>query len=247
MKTRFKFTKTGTMKFIGHLDCMRFFQKAIRRANLDVSYSQGFNPHQIMSFAAPLSVGATTDGDVIDIQFESLPEMEKSDFIKYINGFMTEEIFINDFVILPDDAKTSMSLLERCDYMISFKDGKTFSTNVIGDANGVKLSEYFTEFMGREEIIYNKKTKRSFKEIDIKPYILHYAFDLESFENQVGLKYGDLNNEYDSEEMLYLQLTSGSVMNLKPDQVLDALCQFGDFELKPYSYQVHRMNMYFRD
>ena len=42
-----RFTKTGSLKFIGHLDCMRFFQKAIRRAKLDVAYSQGFNPHQI--------------------------------------------------------------------------------------------------------------------------------------------------------------------------------------------------------
>ena len=45
------------MKFIGHLDVMRYFQKAIRRAGIDIAYSEGFSPHQIMSFAAPLSVG----------------------------------------------------------------------------------------------------------------------------------------------------------------------------------------------
>ena len=45
MKTRMRFVKCGSMKFIGHLDCMRFFQKAIRRAKLDVAYSKGYSPH----------------------------------------------------------------------------------------------------------------------------------------------------------------------------------------------------------
>ena len=52
MKLRIKFKKYGPIRFIGHLDIMRFFQKAIRRAGIDVAYSQGFSPHQIMAFAA---------------------------------------------------------------------------------------------------------------------------------------------------------------------------------------------------
>ena len=61
MKIRIKFSKYGTMKYIGHLDMMRFFQKAIRRAGIDVKYSEGFSPHQIMSFAAPLGAGQRRD------------------------------------------------------------------------------------------------------------------------------------------------------------------------------------------
>ena len=57
MKLRIKFNKFGAVKFIGHLDVMRFFQKALRRADIDVAYSGGFSPHQIMSFASPLGVG----------------------------------------------------------------------------------------------------------------------------------------------------------------------------------------------
>ena len=54
MKIRIKFTKQGPVKFIGHLDVMRYFQKAMRRADVDIKYSEGFSPHQVMSFAAPL-------------------------------------------------------------------------------------------------------------------------------------------------------------------------------------------------
>ncbi len=53
MKIRIKFEKQGVMKFIGHLDIMRYFQKVMRRAQVDIRYSEGFSPHQLMSFAAP--------------------------------------------------------------------------------------------------------------------------------------------------------------------------------------------------
>ena len=49
MRIRIKFRKYGVMRFIGHLDIMRYFQKAMRRANIDIAYSEGFSPHQIMS------------------------------------------------------------------------------------------------------------------------------------------------------------------------------------------------------
>ena len=74
MKVRMRFTKTGSLKFIGHLDCMRFFQKALRRAKMDVAYSKGYSPHQLMSFASPLGVGVTSDGEYIDVEFHTLPE-----------------------------------------------------------------------------------------------------------------------------------------------------------------------------
>ena len=49
MKVRVKWTKTGVLKFIGHLDVQRYFQKALMRAELPVSFSKGMSPHQIMT------------------------------------------------------------------------------------------------------------------------------------------------------------------------------------------------------
>ena len=68
MNIRVKFKKYGVMKFVGHLDLMRYFQKSIRRAGIDIAYSGGFSPHQVMSFAAPLSLGATSDGEYFDME-----------------------------------------------------------------------------------------------------------------------------------------------------------------------------------
>ena len=72
MKLRIKFSKHGVLKFIGHLDVMRYFQKAIRRAEIDIAYSTGFSPHQIMSFAAPLGIGLESNGEYMDIEVNSL-------------------------------------------------------------------------------------------------------------------------------------------------------------------------------
>ena len=71
MNIRIKFQKYGVMKFIGHLDIMRYFQKSMRRADINIAYSEGFSPHQIMSFAAPLGVGITSDGEYLDIEVKS--------------------------------------------------------------------------------------------------------------------------------------------------------------------------------
>ena len=72
MKIRVKFRKEGPIRYIGHLDVMRYFQKAIRRAEIDVAYTAGFSPHQIMSFAAPLGVGLESNGEYMDIECNSV-------------------------------------------------------------------------------------------------------------------------------------------------------------------------------
>ena len=58
------------MKFIGHLDVMRFFQKVMRRADIPIAFSGGYSPHMIMSFAQPLGIGLTSDGEYLEMKRE---------------------------------------------------------------------------------------------------------------------------------------------------------------------------------
>ena len=99
MKIRIKFRKTGIMKFIGHLDVMRYFQKAIRRADVEICYSGGFSPHQIMSFAAPLGVGITSNGEYVDIEVNSTGTT--AEMMKRLNDVMTEGFEIAEYKLLP--------------------------------------------------------------------------------------------------------------------------------------------------
>ena len=116
MKIRIKFSKQGATKYIGHLDLMRYFQKAMRRADIAIRYSEGFSPHQIMSFAAPLGLGLTGSGEYLDIEVtaaSSSAEMEER-----LNAVMAEDIKILSCKRLLDDAANAMSLVAACDYTV---------------------------------------------------------------------------------------------------------------------------------
>ena len=236
MKTRMRFVKCGSMKFIGHLDCMRFFQKAIRRAKLDVAYSKGYSPHQLMSFASPLGVGVTSDGEYIDVEFYSLPDLSLPELVTYLNQFMTDEIFVTDIEIMPDGFKNSMSLLIAADYMVVEKEAGVFPEN---------WQEKWLSFMEQQEIVIEKKTKKSVKEVDIKPHILAWYFSLDAFAKKNGENYGTLHCDYEGNS-LFMRLTSGSETNIKPELVMQAFYAFCENELEPYSYQIHRMQMIFK-
>ena len=236
MKTRMRFVKCGSMKFIGHLDCMRFFQKAIRRAKLDVAYSKGYSPHQLMSFASPLGVGVTSDGEYIDVEFYSLPDLSLPDLVTYLNQFMTDEIFVTDIEIMPDGFKNSMSLLIAADYMVVEKEAGVFPEN---------WQEKWLSFMEQQEIVIEKKTKKSVKEVDIKPHILAWDFSMDDFAKKNGENYGTLHCDYEGNS-LFMRLTSGSETNIKPELVMQPFYAFCENELEPYSYQIHRMQMIFK-
>ena len=98
MKARIKFSKVGSMRFIGHLDLMRFFQKAFRRAKIAISYSQGYSPHQLMSFASPLGIGLSSDAEYLDIVLDDTQDVQG--IVEQINEAMNDEICVKEFTIL---------------------------------------------------------------------------------------------------------------------------------------------------
>ena len=120
LKARIKFRKNGVMKFIGHLDIMRYFQKAIRRAEIPIAFTSGYSPHMIMSFANPLGVGLTSDGEYFDIELtESIASKE---VVRRLNEQMVDGMEIVSFVQIPDDKKSKgMSIVAGADYLSSVK------------------------------------------------------------------------------------------------------------------------------
>jgi len=255
MKVRIKFQKYGAMKFIGHLDVMRYFQKAFRRAGFDNEYSKGFNPHQIMSFAAPLGVGLTSDAEYMDISLLSSDEPEI--MLERINAVLTEGFRVVDFHILPDaksNAKTAtaMSLLASADYLVSLKDGYMQE----GISSRQEFEKAFLAFYESDEIIINKKTKTTEKEVNIKPMISLLAFDEEEYRSRLKPLLEDnireIKNEscadiYKNDIKVYMQLDTGSSSNLKPELVMEAFCDSQGLEFNKFAWQVHRLEMYARN
>lgn len=177
MKARLKFQKFGAMKFIGHLDVMRYFQKAFRRAGYDSEYSKGFNPHQIMSFAAPLGVGLTSDSEYVDIGLISseAPEI----MVKKINKVMSDGFYVTGFKMLKDAEEnernvTAMSLVSSADYLVSLKDGYSLSDSI---RTKEEFKGAFEALYAKDDIYINKKTKKSETMVNIKPMISLLSFD----------------------------------------------------------------------
>lgn len=167
MKIRIKFRKYGEMKFIGHLDLMRYFQKALRRADIPVCYSGGFSPHMIMSFAQPLGVGITSDGEYLDIEVESA--LSSEDGVRRLNRVMAEGIEVLSFRQIPEEkSQNAMALVAAADYEVRFRPGKEPKAGWQQD---------FIRFLEKPEILILKKGKKAERELDIRPLI---------YEAQVG-------------------------------------------------------------
>lgn len=161
MKIRIKFRKHGMMKFIGHLDIMRYFQKAMRRAEIDICYSEGFSPHMIMSFASPLGVGLTSDGEYLDIEIGQ--EISSQSAVARLNKVMTEGMEVLSFRKIPDGkASNAMSLVAAADYEVRFREGC---------APKPGWEDAFDAFFSQPSIPIVKKTKKSERTLDIRPLI----------------------------------------------------------------------------
>ena len=144
MKIRIKFRKYGTMKFIGHLDVMRYFQKAIRRSEVNIRYSEGFSPHQIMSFAAPLGVGITSKGEYVDIEVLDTENSKK----------------------MIDRLNAVMSIVAAADYSLVFRPGYEPEKE-----SPEEWFEKLVRFFDADHVMIMKKTKKGEREMDLKPFV----------------------------------------------------------------------------
>lgn len=212
MKVRIKFRKYGVMKFIGHLDVMRFFQKVMRRADIPIAFTGGYSPHMIMSFANPLGVGVTSDGEYFDIELSETIDMKEA--VERMNAVMVEGIDVVNMVPISDDKKqTGMAIVAAADYLSWVKNG-AFPEGWQEKTNG---------FMAQPHICVVKTTKKSEKEVDIKPMI--YAFEVR-------------------EDKVYMRVATGSVENLKPELVMQAFADFLEADAEKLSFAHHRLDVY---
>ena len=223
MKIRIKFRKWGCMKFIGHLDMMRYFQKAMRRAEVDICYSEGFSPHQIMSFAAPLGVGITSDGEYFDIEVHSTKSSKE--MLTDINATMVDGVEVTGYVMLPDDAKTAMSIVTAADYILSYKEG--YASPLSYEEWNAKVTELFVE---ADAFTIVKKTKKSEREVDLKPLV--YDFKV---------------RKQDGKPAFYIHVSTGSVDNIKPELLLASMYEKLGLEYREEAIAIHRIDVYTTD
>lgn len=167
----------------------------------------------IMSFAAPLGVGTTSMGEYFDMELtEKVPTAEIED---RLNAVMVEGITISSARQVEDGkASTAMALVAAADYFVAFRPGKEPCGN---------WQEKLADFLAQKEITVTKKTKRSEKTVDIRPFI----YQMEACDSGV-----------------FIQLASASSNYTKPELVMDTFVRWLDKEPQEFAYMIERREVY---
>lgn len=242
MKLRIKFTKHGTVRYIGHLDLQRYFQRVNRRAGIHVVYSEGFSPHQKMSFAMPLSVGYESDAEYFDIEVSEAAS--SADIISALNRQQTEGIEVLSCVLLPEKCENAMASVRAAKYTVSFRDG-------FGPEFDIRTA--VTGIMDSDSFIVKKIDKKNRKKARISKasYNTKTMHDDTGTESPDGTEYIETDirpyiyEMYVDESMaVHIKASAGSKNNIRPDTVIGAMFESSGQKLSPNSLIVTRNELY---
>lgn len=209
------FSKTGYIRYTSHLDLLRIFKRAFRRAGINVSYSQGFNPHPKMGFCQPLSLGYTGMNEMIEFQTESDRGMKG--WLDSLRECLPQGIELIKIGLIADGQKSLAASVYSSDYLILFPVPyrlKDFDSIV-------------KQYLSQDQILCQKKMKSGkISETDIKDKIR----SLNAVETEGKL-------------MLQAELDSGSQSNLSPELLIRSFLDFALPYTERYNIEVCRRDI----
>ncbi len=148
-----KYSRDARVRYISHLDFVRMFHRTMRRAGIEPEYSQGFNPHPIMTVAIPLSVGVTADGEYLKVGLKG--DMTADEVKDTLNVALPPGYEIKAAKRV-EGKELDFAKIDRAEYIAELECGADFDIERM-----LELSE----------IIVMKKSKRGERETDIRPMI----------------------------------------------------------------------------
>ena len=156
---RLLFSKTGRAKYISHLDLMRTFQRAFFRAGIPIKHTEGFNPHAFVSIALPLSVGYSSECEILE--FGLLDGVGEDEVPARMNAALPEGIVIHRCY----KAERPIKQLTHLNYVLTFD----YEGGIPAGAEAA-----LKELLARESLVVRKKSKKSklgYTEVDLIPLI----------------------------------------------------------------------------
>ena len=216
---RAKYKKEDDMVFISHLDLQRLLQRAFRRAEINLAYSQGFNPHPKMSYANALSLGVESQGEYVDIEIED--DISVEEFLTRINEELPKGVeFIKAKEITAQTPSLS-SQIEYGEYLFNIDLEKPLSKELV--------KSRVLEFIKSESIMITKKNKKGkLVENNIRPLIK--TFDLVVLDE----------NRATFETII----ATGSKANLNINTLIPVLLGILDIEMDPREVETIRRDLY---
>lgn len=216
---RCKFKKENDMIYTSHLDLQRLLQRAFRRAEIQLSYSQGFNPHPKMSYGHALALGTESQGEYLDVEIEE--NLTANEFLAKINATMPDGIEFIDAMEITKEVPSLASTIEYGEYMFTIGVDKELSKEFI--------KTKVAELMNKEEIIISKKNKKGKTvEVNIRPMIKN--FDVINIEDRVIT--------------LEATVATGSKANLNTNIFIPKMLDVFGLDIDPLDVDILRRELY---
>ena len=163
-KLRLVYEQTRRAIWMSHLDTMRTLQRAIKRAGIPIRYSEGFNPHELISILLPLSVGTASLCQIADIRVRE--DVDIAALPAQLTAVMPEGIRI----IEAYEPQRKVSELKWLDVKGIFE---------YDERDKTAMAAALEEFFARDAIVITKKAKRGMGESDIRPAIKTIGFTVD--------------------------------------------------------------------
>jgi radical SAM-linked protein len=207
------FRKAGLLRFLGHLDVVRAFDRAIRRAKLPVAYSQGFSPHTLLSFAMPLPVGIAGEGEWAGLELTH--EWDPRAVYKGLSRQLPPELGIVGVQMLQKTKRSPFADLGAADYRAD-----------LAEVDPEELAEAVRSLQRRDELVVHRTTKSRELDVDLRDRI----YDLEARERSLLMRVG-LGQESLAKPEEVLELLAREVGRPLPDACLTRLALYTERQL----------------
>lgn len=216
---RVKYKKENEMIFISHLDLQRLLQRAFRRAKINLSYSEGFNPHPKMSYGNALALGVESQGEYVDIEIED--DIEVKEFLERINEQLPEGIKFTKGKEIDPKTPSLSSVIVYGEYI--------FNIDLETPLSKEFVKSRVLNFIKSKQIIVTKKNKKGKNvEVDIRPLIKN--FDLVSLD--------------DKRITFVSTIATGSKANLNINILIPQILDMLNLDIDPREVGVLRRDLY---
>ncbi len=174
MRMLVRFGKRPRLRFISHLDLQRFMQMALNRTGLPIAYSQGFNPHPLMSFASALALGWTSDYEVLDVRLSA--PMGRRRCEEAMRSALPEDLPVYGVRLVDDRDPAAMAVVCASDYHVA-----------LSGEGAEAVLDAIPGFLAAEQVFAMKKTKSGEREVDIRPGALSLVPSGDGFDARLAL------------------------------------------------------------
>ena len=221
MLIRMQFRKTREGRFMSHLDLMHTWERVIRRSQLPLAFSQGFNPHPKINFASALAVGTTSDGEYMDMELTADLPLEQVK--QELDRAMPPAFEVTAMKVVTGKVPSLMSIIERGRYQLRLE--------FVEEVTQQQLEDAIEKFWKREEIIIYryKKNSKDKKAVNIRPGVYEMKLTADG-------RYAVLD----------ILVQSGNEGNIRPEEVAYGLMSAG-MPAVQHVVRIHRLGLYLFD